>query len=284
MKTCSACHQPKPLSEFGEAKENKDGLCGRCRECVREYLRAYNQRPEVRARAKVRRDALSDDEQEARNAGQRARYLEKKDQDAVAKAAWAEANSEKMKAFFRNRLQLYMFLKNRLSRMNRISVFLMNQGILRNSNFIQRDEHDVLIDYYTHQADYPPAWENAWEVTKALLLAIRDEAARMQAGFLVVLINYDVLVYDDLWQEALETYPFMAEVDWDLGKANRLINEFCEANRISSLDLLAQFREEAARTGEPLHIPVEGHWNRRGHRLASELVYKKIVDARMIPH
>ena len=191
--------------------------------------------------------------------------------------------SEKCKAFFRDRFQLYMFLKNRLSKMNWISVFLMRLGILHDSNSIQRDEHGILIDYYTHQAVYPPAWEKAWEVTKALLLAIRDETSRMHADLLLVQINYDLLVHDELWQKAIETYPVMNEVEWDLGKANRMVSEFCETNRIESIDLLPHFREKAARTGEALYLPVEGHWNRKGHQLAEELIYNKIRDAGLIP-
>ncbi len=185
---------------------------------------------------------------------------------------------ENIKNFLRNHLQLYMFLRKRISKMNQLASLLMRLGLVRDTAGIQRNEHGVFIDYATHLARYSPSWEKAWEVTKALLLSIRDEAHRLNAGFLLVLINYDVLVHNDLWQEALATYPSMREGEWDLGKANRLLVEFCKINDIEVLDLLPNFQEEAARSGERLYIPVEGHWNRRGHELAAELIYENVMD------
>lgn len=162
--------------------------------------------------------------------------------------------------------------------MNHLSSFLLRLGILRDTHYVRRDEQGVFIDYSTHLDRYPPEWEKAWEITKALLLAIRKEASRTNADFLLVLINYDVLVHDDLWQEALRTHPSMRVVGWDLGKANRILNEFCDLHQIECLDLLPTFRDEASRTGERLYLPEEGHWNRRGHELATRSIYRTLVD------
>jgi hypothetical protein len=191
--------------------------------------------------------------------------------------------NEKIRNFLRNHLTSYMFLKKRLATMSRLSSFLLKLGILRDTQYLRRDEHGVFIDYSTHIDRYPPEWEKAWEITKALLLTIRKEASRRDAGFLLVLINYDVLVHDDLWQEALRTYPSMRDVAWDLGKANRLINEFCALHHIECLDLLATFRDEAARTGERLYLPEDGHWSQRGHELATTSIYRRIVDTGLAP-
>lgn len=40
-KTCTKCGKTKPLTEFRPRKINKDGLDGRCKECVRRIARAY---------------------------------------------------------------------------------------------------------------------------------------------------------------------------------------------------------------------------------------------------
>ncbi len=68
MKTCSRCGEEKPTEGFPRHKTSKDGIRAACKECVaadnrRRYLasrdsvlakqRAYNARPEVRARDKV---------------------------------------------------------------------------------------------------------------------------------------------------------------------------------------------------------------------------------------
>lgn len=37
MKTCSACHESRPIAQFGKCGRNKDGLNSRCRECMAAY-------------------------------------------------------------------------------------------------------------------------------------------------------------------------------------------------------------------------------------------------------
>ena len=43
IKNCSTCKKDKSLSEFGKAKVNVDGLNGRCRECIKKYMKRYAQ-------------------------------------------------------------------------------------------------------------------------------------------------------------------------------------------------------------------------------------------------
>ena len=41
MKRCRICHRDLPLTEFPPHKQHSDGLNSRCRDCDREYHRAY---------------------------------------------------------------------------------------------------------------------------------------------------------------------------------------------------------------------------------------------------
>jgi len=41
MRVCITCNQEKPLSEYSRSRPLLDGLCRRCRECQREYMRNY---------------------------------------------------------------------------------------------------------------------------------------------------------------------------------------------------------------------------------------------------
>lgn len=49
MKTCTACKEAKPPSEYHRNRRRPDGLCSECKPCVRAYRAEYNYRPEVRA-------------------------------------------------------------------------------------------------------------------------------------------------------------------------------------------------------------------------------------------
>jgi hypothetical protein len=48
-KKCNKCGQTKPFGEFSPHKGTKDGKQNHCRECHREYMRAYRQGPEHKA-------------------------------------------------------------------------------------------------------------------------------------------------------------------------------------------------------------------------------------------
>lgn len=41
MKTCSKCNKEKDITCFGKAKNNKDGYCGQCKDCVKIYQSGY---------------------------------------------------------------------------------------------------------------------------------------------------------------------------------------------------------------------------------------------------
>jgi 5-methylcytosine-specific restriction endonuclease McrA len=70
MKTCSVCHQEKPLSEFYKVKKNKDGYCGYCISCDK--------------------------------AKKAANYLANTEAYKARAAAWTEENRERSREFKRN--------------------------------------------------------------------------------------------------------------------------------------------------------------------------------------
>lgn len=53
MKTCTACHEAKPLTDFYAKPAARDGLFGQCKACLLAARRvAYSARPEMRERIK----------------------------------------------------------------------------------------------------------------------------------------------------------------------------------------------------------------------------------------
>lgn len=43
-KTCSKCHESKPVTEFHRNSSTKDGLQYQCKACAREYQREYKEK------------------------------------------------------------------------------------------------------------------------------------------------------------------------------------------------------------------------------------------------
>jgi len=61
VKRCSKCGETKPVSEFSRHSRSSDGLKCDCKQCHREYMREYHQRPEVKARKKTARKGRTRD-------------------------------------------------------------------------------------------------------------------------------------------------------------------------------------------------------------------------------
>ena len=141
----------------------------------------------------------------------------------------------------------------------------------------------VPIDYYVYAPDYSADWQEAWNITKALILKINEESKEKGAQLLLVSLTDRGQVHNEYWQKALETYPEMNNMYWDLEKPEKIFMDFSAENKITYLPLLPLFKEYVNGTNEKVHGHYDGHWNAKGHRLAAELIYNKLIEDQLIP-
>jgi len=59
------------------------------------------------------------------------------------------------------------------------------------------------------------------------------------------------------------------------------LSKFCSENEIYFLNLQPEFEKQSLK-GKQLIIPKDGHWNEDGHRLAAELIYKKLIEEELV--
>jgi hypothetical protein len=142
------------------------------------------------------------------------------------------------------------------------------------------DLHDVLgmgmyIDMYREPQD--EVWKEAWRVTEADLLKMRDECAQNHAQFDVVVLPSDIQVNPDVSErQKLTSYPRVEDIFYP----DHRVEKFCRSHDISVLLLGPPFQEYATRR----HVFFygfqslfrntlgTGHWNRDGHRMAGETI------------
>lgn len=121
--------------------------------------------------------------------------------------------------------------------------------------------------------------EAAWEVTAALLATIRREVADHGARLLVVGVTMDIQVHP--YAEVQRAFAERIGVE-DLLYPNRRLAELAEREGFAWLDLQPQFKAFAQEQQVYLHgfgePPGEGHWNAEGHRLAGELIARKLLE------
>jgi hypothetical protein len=120
-------------------------------------------------------------------------------------------------------------------------------------------------------------WSEAWTLTERLIAATRDEARHQGAGFMLVSISNGV-------QEHVKARA--ATPGWErwitgrglvLDEPEQRLARLADSDTLDYVPLLPAFREQAERTGEPLHIQWTGHWNSAGHALAAGVIAERIA-------
>ena len=115
--------------------------------------------------------------------------------------------------------------------------------------------------------------QEAWEVTEALLLRMRDEVAAKGARFFVVVLTTGTQVHPDP-QVRAESAQWLGVKD--LFYPDRRLEKLCQREGIPILLLAPAFQEYAAAHQVFLHGFKDnlggGHWNQRGHALAGKMM------------
>jgi hypothetical protein len=120
----------------------------------------------------------------------------------------------------------------------------------------------------------PPSarWEEAWNLTEAILTRFRDTVRADGAEFFVLSLSNGVQVDPD--PRVRERSAAAMDVA-DLGYPERRLGAHLTAIGVPHRLLAPVLAREAERSGECVHgfenaEPCRGHWNERGHRLAGE--------------
>ena len=136
------------------------------------------------------------------------------------------------------------------------------------------------LDSEIYRAPTSPEWIEAWQVTEYLFKEFAKEVESQGAQFLLVTLSNGIQV-DPRVEERRRMLDAL-EVD-DLFYPDRRVEQFCNENDIPVLVLAPLLRQMAEKEMISLHGfqntgPFKGHWNQNGHRLAGELISKRILE------
>lgn len=117
------------------------------------------------------------------------------------------------------------------------------------------------------------AWVDAWQVTEALIVQMRDEVRARGAQFLVVTGTTGIQVSPDA--AIRDAYMKRLEVE-SLSYPDERIKALGERERFEVVTLAPSLLEYAVRNGAFLHgsdqLKNRGHWNETGHRVVGEIL------------
>jgi len=130
----------------------------------------------------------------------------------------------------------------------------------------------------------PPFGEESYEynlqLNKTLLLVnyLNDYLLGQNKKIMFVLIPYDSQVYPPVYKEDVMRYNITRPLDMYL--PNKKIKELCREKNMACLDLTGDFIKNS---NLPLFFKYDRHWNRKGHEIASKLIYEKLINITSVP-
>jgi len=116
-------------------------------------------------------------------------------------------------------------------------------------------------------AQYDPIIVEAWDLTKAIILQLREEVAEHGARLVVLIIP-----------ASPQIVPPAEGEEWYCNRPDAEMAAFLEAEAIPSLDLLQAFRDHSLAGGEPLYFERDFHMNPAGHALAGDLLSRFFLE------
>ena len=150
------------------------------------------------------------------------------------------------------------------------------------SDLISRTE-ELGADNLVYLEPANAVWNDAWRVTEELILEMRNEVNARGAKFVVVtLSNGPQVLPDPGLREAFKKRFGIT----DLFYPDDRIKSLGAREGIPVLTLAPELQEFAERNNVFLHGFGEnignGHWNATGHRVAGELIAKKMCEGAFI--
>lgn len=141
------------------------------------------------------------------------------------------------------------------------------------------------LEYAIYAPPTMPAMEEAWKVTEALLLAMRDEARNHGTEFrIVTLATRPQVIPEAAKREALLQKLGVL----DFSYPDKRMDDFAERNGIAISNLAPALSAFAAAN----HVYLNGfnasnfgagHWNETGHRLAAQTIAAELCAAASAP-
>lgn len=145
--------------------------------------------------------------------------------------------------------------------------------IVRYSRFIQFINDK--INYVEKRLDPLPEYEDGnegWTLLKSLLLEIRKTAAGAGSKTLIVLIPHHSY-YGGNMSKYASRHPF------------EQMKKFSDEHDYFFIDLLPLFEKYAVKKNwKDLVIEGDGHWNAKGHEMASDSIFQFILSYNLLSH
>jgi hypothetical protein len=138
---------------------------------------------------------------------------------------------------------------------------------------------DVGIDNLIYREPTDPVWQDAWRVTEALMVEMRNEIENKGAKFLIVTLSNGIQVFP----ESAARQSFLDKIGAsDIFYPDKRIKNLGEREKFTVFNLAPELQTYAEQNKVYLHgfgaNLGSGHWNTEGHRVAGEMLSRKLCE------
>jgi len=178
------------------------------------------------------------------------------------------------KSFLFTNFHTFRFLYFKLSEIPIIHNALVKFGIY--ANIIPTPQHSLdLMDNSIFIKEWPEQWEQAWSITKAIILEIKRETEKHDADFILFSLTRALQISDDEFRKFRAQYP---QFDLERDRVEKRLELFSRENGIVYVPSLP-YMKSLEEKGMPVHLSCDAHWTKEAHREAAEILSGVIVES-----
>ncbi len=186
----------------------------------------------------------------------------------------------KIKNWFDRNSYLYRFVKIKIKRSPGLYGLLVKMGFIDNPRMNQKAKLPAPSEFKVLRQKYDDQIRYSWELTEALLVELKGEAASIGSELIVFYVPAQSIVYKGRWRDMKKYYEWN-DNDWYEYKVGVELGKICELNNIEYIEPTQIFKARAEKlmaVDKRLYFLIDGHWNADGHKLAAEILAEKVQN------
>lgn len=135
------------------------------------------------------------------------------------------------------------------------------------------------LDYHVYDEDYSSSYQGAWDLTKRILLETKRLVEDSGGKYVLIVFANNEQVNKRVWEEIAATYPKITAAKTDPEKPDRLLDEFCNEEKLECYFMLPYFKEYLTQNPDKTtHFRYDGHLNEAGTDLATQFLREKLKN------
>lgn len=125
-----------------------------------------------------------------------------------------------------------------------------------------------------YHKEYDERWNNAWDLTEALILEIKMVAEENNADFITMQIP-SFVEFPEKRKNKKESNIY------NFKKPREIVSDFTKTNNIKYIDLFSVFIDNDV-SFDDAHFVEDHHFNERGHDIVSDVIVEYILENNML--